>query len=444
MSRSKLNLNEALRMWMVELCSKKTPLFVANWILHYNKSCMIAPQLLPSNLIIAQKSLLSIANLLSPLGTETDFQAVQKQIGRSVFNLRSWIRYSSCKQKLVFPTLPKIALCFSTMIETSEFPKELLKGRLKLMYKSGSCDTDNFHELTLSPSLSRVFEELLLRQLYSSVPWKLRLIGNQFDFLKNSSCHSDALQLVDFIKSNYRRKSVAALFIDLKKAFDTVDTKRFAWKLNRLGLSKGAVKLMLDYLQNRQTATTIGNYTSSFININIGVPQGSKLGPVHFIIYINDLLKLDFIGQPVLCLGRYMTFGSDRNTSDYIHRRTTRRNSRIHNFNKHSTVTSISNSSNAALTTAINDNNGVDSDTRHLTCLKTFTAWVKLNLMQESVRFNVISSYYFINWHTCPLWCYLLTCDVYINVPSLFIYLLSLRLFYRIRILDKRLKSELE
>lgn len=90
------------------------------------------------------------------------------------------------------------------------------------------------------------------------------------------------------------------MFIDLRKAFDTVDPKRLARKLKRLGLSTKAVKLMMSYLQNRQTATTIGNCSSEFTNINVGIAQGSKLGPVHFIIYINDMLRLNLIGQLVL------------------------------------------------------------------------------------------------------------------------------------------------
>lgn len=481
-----------------------------------------------------------------------------------------------------------IATCFNTMVDTSDFPEELLKGMLKLIHKCGSCDIDNFRGLTLLPSLSRVFEELLLRQLYTYLESLNLFIGNQFGFLKNSSCQSAAMQLIDFIKSNSKRKFVAAMFIDLRKAFDTVDTNRLARKLRRLGLSKEAAKLMLNYLRNRQTATTIGNSTSSFRNINVGVAQGSKLGPLHFVIYINDLLKLNFIGQLVLYADDavliyatetaealqhamqhdadllhewlcrnvlslnavktcYITFGRARQINDIsisidgttikrvnkfkylglvidddltfsnhvdhikkqitpfislmwrkgkyipvdkrkrlyfayvqshltymlpiygncatyklnelqtlqnrcikaafrldrftsttylysstllpihelakaeriiyahklvcsltkhnfrfytnaaIHGRSTRRDSKIHIFNPHSTKTTTFNSSNAALSTIINDYNCVDSDIRHLTSLKTFKARVKLKLMLDCENYNVISPYYFIN-----------------------------------------------
>lgn len=57
---------------------------------------------------------------------------------------------------------------------------------------------------------------------------------------------------------------------------------------------------MSSYLQNRQTATTIGNIVSNFREVNVGVAQGSKLGPLHFIVYINDLLRCSFIGRLLL------------------------------------------------------------------------------------------------------------------------------------------------
>lgn len=87
----------------------------------------------------------------------------------------------------LFTIAVTIATCFNTMVDSSEFPSELLKGRLKLIHKAGNFDIDNFRGLTILPSLSRVFEELLLRQLYSYLESLNLFVGNQFGFLKNSS-----------------------------------------------------------------------------------------------------------------------------------------------------------------------------------------------------------------------------------------------------------------
>lgn len=145
-----------------------------------------------------------------------------------------------------------------------------------------------------------MFEQILANQLFAYFDSIKLFTGNQFGFLRNSSCQSAALQLVDIIKSSFRKKYVACVFVDLKRAFDTVEPKRLARKLKRLGLSNNAVKLMLSYLLNRNTATTIGTNTSFFRKITVGVAQGSKLGPLHFIIYINDLLNLKFWGRLLL------------------------------------------------------------------------------------------------------------------------------------------------
>ena len=71
------------------------------------------------------------------------------------------------------------------------------------------------------------------------------------------------------------------MFIDLRKAFDTVDTNRLVRKLQRLGLSRDASNLMLSYLQNRQTATTFGSYTSCFRNLKVGVAGTASFHHLH-------------------------------------------------------------------------------------------------------------------------------------------------------------------
>lgn len=90
------------------------------------------------------------------------------------------------------------------------------------------------------------------------------------------------------------------MFIDLKRAFDTVDSIRMERKLRRVGLSQTASQHILSYLQNRRTTTLIGENSSVFRRIMVGVAQGSIMGPLHFIIYMNDILQLPFLGLILL------------------------------------------------------------------------------------------------------------------------------------------------
>lgn len=127
----------------------------------------------------------------------------------------------SLLKSTVLSIAPIIALCVNIAIQTATFPVELLKGRLKLIHKDGDSDIDNFRGLTLLNTVSKVFEQLLVDQLYSYLESISVFKGNQFGFLKHSCCLSAAIQLIDRIKANQKNKYVASLFIDRKKAFDT-------------------------------------------------------------------------------------------------------------------------------------------------------------------------------------------------------------------------------
>jgi len=92
----------------------------------------------------------------------------------------------------------------------------------------------------------------------------------------------------------------SGLFIDLKKAFDTVDHQILLLKLKQLGLNSLALNWFSDYLKNRKQSVLINNTSSDYLDILCGVPQGSVLGPILFLIYINDMAKIPLIGKVVL------------------------------------------------------------------------------------------------------------------------------------------------
>lgn len=90
---------------------------------------------------------------------------------------------------------------------------------LKLTHKDGDSDIDNFRGLTLLTDISKFFEKLLVNQLYAYLESISVFRGNQFGFLRHSCCQSTALKMID--KSNFKKKCVASIFIDLRKAFDS-------------------------------------------------------------------------------------------------------------------------------------------------------------------------------------------------------------------------------
>ena len=115
------------------------------------------------------------------------------------------------------------------------------------------------------------------------------------------------------------------------------------------------------------------------------------------ILPVTELVK----AERIICVHKLVCSLTKHNfqfsTNAEVHGRIVRRGSRIHNFNMQSTVSTIFNSSNAALAIAIDEYNSLDSDIRHLTSLNTFKSKVKLKIMQDSSRFSAISPYYFIN-----------------------------------------------
>lgn len=126
---------------------------------------------------------------------------------------------------------PMITFCINLAISMSFYPDGLLSGRLKLIHKSGDCDIDNFRGLTIMPALSKVFESVLCTQLIGYLDSIKFFCGNQFGFLKSSSCLGAAFTVVNFIRVNFRKKYVACMFVDLRRAFDTVEKVSENWSI---------------------------------------------------------------------------------------------------------------------------------------------------------------------------------------------------------------------
>ena len=152
---------------------------------------------------------------------------------------------------------------------------------------------DNYRPISILSPISKVFENLLSSQIRSFFESNQLFSPCQFGFRKFLSCEVALNSINDRWKIALDdRKYIIAIFLDLSKAFDTIDHELFLLKLGYYGFSQVAILLIKSYLSNRFCITTFDGARSRPEALKVGVPQGSVLGPLFFIIFINDLCHL--------------------------------------------------------------------------------------------------------------------------------------------------------
>ena len=118
------------------------------------------------------------------------------------------------------------------------------------------------------------------------------LYHHQFGFRKGYSTEHALMSITEQIKSNFRKNSFSCgVFVDLEKAFDTVNHQILISKLKHYGLKDPAISWFSSYLSNRSQKVNLNGQTSDSRSVSCGVPQGSILGPLLFLIYINVMYK---------------------------------------------------------------------------------------------------------------------------------------------------------
>ena len=184
-----------------------------------------------------------------------------------------------------------LAYICNLSLRTSAFPANWKIAKVTPIFKAGDkSDISNYRPISVLPIISKIIERAVHNQLYSYLTSKGLLSANQSGFRANHSTTTTLLDVQDFILNNMNNgRATGVIFLDLKKAFDCVNHSLLIDKLSEIGIKGKKLDWFRSYLSNRTQAVKIDSTLSDFKNIGIGVPQGSILGPLFFIIFVNSL-----------------------------------------------------------------------------------------------------------------------------------------------------------
>jgi hypothetical protein len=201
----------------------------------------------------------------------------------------------SCRELLSTP----IAHIINASFETGKFPSIYKKTIITPIYKAGDAENiNNYRPISLVSSIAKIYEKIVKKQLVQYLETHALLAENQYGFRPNTGTEDAIAKVTSIVMKNLDRgQKCLGIFIDLCKAFDSVSHSKLIKKLRSFGISGRILEWFRSYLTSRPQSVKISGKLSEPRVSEYGIPQGTVIGPVLFILYVDDMLKLDMNGE---------------------------------------------------------------------------------------------------------------------------------------------------
>lgn len=216
-----------------------------------------------------------------------------------------------CQDEVIKP----LQHIFTNSFKQGTFPDRLKIAKVTPIFKTGDKKLlTNYRPISVLSCFSKISEKLMYNRLYDYLETNKLLFKNQYGFRKGYSTEHAILELVDQITNSFEKGYYTlGVFIDLSKAFDTVNHKILLEKLKYYGITGQYLKWFDSYLQGRKQYIVHDQIKTDMKTIHCGVPQGSILGPLLFLLYVNDLYKSSKLLHTIMFADDTNLFFSEKN-----------------------------------------------------------------------------------------------------------------------------------